>query len=189
MLKRFSTSQVVKPKTYLLLFLAAYIVCWAGLVGISLFGNHADVIDLETVYEKEISFFHVFSENSKTMLLGALGGMLSFGLISTFLFFYNVISLGSISNALLLGNMPDMVMRMLPHAFIELGALTITAVFPVVLSVYWVRKVKPVICQEATIGQTLLHGLMFGLKNMVLIELLLCLAGIVEYLVSRIHIN
>lgn len=180
MLKKYSVNPIVSRKRFLLLTVLAYIICWGIILVITFWGSNKDAIDLESVRENKANFFYVFSSNSKSMLLASLGGIFTFGIISSFVFFYNAISLGKIANALLLGDMPRMAERMLPHSIFELLALAIMAVFPIILDVFLVRKVKPIICQETSIKETLRSALLFVAKNIVLIEMILIMAGLIE---------
>lgn len=120
------------------------------------------------------------------MLTGGLSGIATFGIASTYLFFYNAISLGTIANALVLGGMPEMALRMLPHGLVELMVLVVVTVFPIVLDVYVFRKMKAVLFGEIKLGTVLKTVLAFLITNLMAVEVLLLAAGAVEYIVSRI---
>jgi uncharacterized membrane protein SpoIIM required for sporulation len=166
--------------------LVVYILCLGIILGITFLGQNHTAVDLEGVYKKEIDFLYVFTENSKSMLAGALGGVATFGLASTYLFFYNAISLGTIANALVLGGMPDMALRMLPHGLVELVALVLVAVFPIVVVVYLLKQVKAVIIGDNTLGKAIKDALIFMGLNLAAVEGILLIAAVIEFAVSRL---
>jgi len=120
------------------------------------------------------------------MLLGALGGCISFGIISTYLFFYNTITLGNIINTLIFADMGNMALYMLPHGFVELIALSVVAIFPIILDLYIVKNVKTVICGDVSLGTIMKNAAIFSLVNVLAIEMILFVAAIIEYIVPRI---
>lgn len=157
----------------------------AIILGIAFLGHNAGALDLDSVYEKKIDFLYVFCANSKSMMAGAFGGILTLGLVSTYLFFYNAVSLGTIANALILGGMPQMAARMLPHGLVELVALVLVAVFPLVLVLYVIRRIKAVICGDAKLGAVIKKALAFLAWNVAAVEGVLLAAAVIEYVVSR----
>ena len=159
-------------------------MCLGIIFGITFFGHDSTALDLSTVYKKQIDFWYVFTTNSRNLLSGALGGVATFGIVSGYQFFFNTVSLGIISNALISGGMPDMALRMLPHGLVELIALVIMAIYPLVLDVYTVRHIKPLISGNTSIGELIKNILVFSVVNLVVIESILFIAGIVEYVVS-----
>ncbi len=176
---------MIPAKKYLLLLAAAYLVCMAIILGITFLGSNEGVLDLSSVYEKKIDFLYVFSSNSKSMMAGAFGGLLTFGLVSTYLFFYNAVSLGTIANALVLGGMPEMAARMVPHGLVELVALVVMAVFPLVLILYAIRRLRAVICGDVKLGTVIKKALTFLICNAAVVEGILLAAAVIEYVVSR----
>lgn len=157
----------------------------AIILGIAFLGNNTGALDLDSVYEKKIDFLYVFGSNSKSMMAGAFGGILTLGVVSTYLFFYNAVSLGTIANALILGGMPEMAARMLPHGLVELVALVLVAVFPLVLVLYAIRRIKAVICGDAKLTTVIKKALTFLVWNVAAVEGILLVAAVIEYVVSR----
>lgn len=163
-----------------------YSLSVAIILAVSFLRKDNPVLDTTSVYKKQIDFFYVFLSNSKSMLLGALGGCISFGIISTYLFFYNTITLGNIINTLIFADMGNMALYMLPHGFVELIALSVVAIFPIILDLYIVKNVKTVICGDVSLGTIMKNAAIFSLVNVLAIEMILFVAAIIEYIVPRI---
>lgn len=165
-----------------------YGITLCTVIAISLLGNFKDALNVSEIYQKKISFYYVFSSNFKLMVGMSITGILTLCLSSLYTYCFNVISLGMITNSMILNGLGSWTLKMIPHGLIELFALTIAFMQPIFVYLYVLKDTKEVICKNTTLKQTILNYISFITVNELMITILLCIAGVVEYVVSYIQI-
>jgi hypothetical protein len=186
MLQRYYPKTVIAPKTLCWIVLAVYIVSAAAIVAQAVWGDYSEYIDVDRVYQKEVSFWFVLAQNVRNMVVGVVAGLMSFGLLSLGLLVLNVVGIGRTANALVLDGHANLALKMAPHGVVEVLVMAIAAVVPFVVWAYILRSARKVAQREVALSGVLRDGGAFLAITAVTGAVLLVLAATIEALVSRV---
>ena len=141
---------------------------------------------VEGLYEKDVQFFHVFSQNmiliSKTMIFG----LLTCGLYAFYILIHNAVTLICIENVLVHKGFAILALKMVPHGLIEI--LGIVLVVNVLFYIWYQigKSIGKIVKRELPVGIFLRKELFLWVNTYILEMILFFAAGGVEVWISRI---
>ena len=140
--------------------------------------------DISMIELKVIDIAKVLLSNSKLIFFNIIFGLITFGVYNVASIIENVYSLSIISNILILENQSFLLYRLIPQGIIEIFVLMLSFLIVIKAWLYLFKFVKNVLQRKADIRQRFIFIIEWLVVNIIILEILLCVAAIVEYFVS-----
>lgn len=130
---------------------------------------------------KIINFSFVFLSNLKIVILNLFLGTITCGIFVISSIIQNILTLSVICNSLYINNKLYLIIRLIPHGVIEIFTITLVLVFAVNNFISIFKIIKYVIQENKLYKKEIKKMLNTNIANVVVVNLLLFLAAIVEY--------
>lgn len=145
-------------------------------------------LDMNEINEKNVNFFYVFFSNYMLILKNIFLGFISFGFFCIFSLLQNVISLGIISNSLIMNGHLNLFFKMIPHGLFEIFGIVLSVTTVIYILYTLIKLIPQIIKKECDIKRVIINLIRF-IATILFFELILfTLAGILETIISFVKV-
>jgi uncharacterized membrane protein SpoIIM required for sporulation len=143
---------------------------------------------MNEINEKNVDYFHVLSSNLLLVFKNFGFGLITISIYSLFSLINNVISLGIISNALLVNNHTGLFYKMIPHGILEIFGIVLSLTAVLYCLYKLLQAVPKIIKRKESIENVTLEIGKFIIAYTILEIIIFSIAAVIEILVSLIKI-
>ena len=145
-------------------------------------------LNMNEINEKNVDYFHVLYSNLLLVFKNFGLGLITFSIYPIFSLIQNIVSLGIISNALIVIDYINLFYKMIPHGVLEIFGIVLSLTAVLYCQYKLLQSLPKIIKRKENIKNVILEISKFIISCIILELMIFSIAAVIEVLVSLIKI-